>query len=334
MWPSCGPITLSMRPSYSLTVRGRKDSPRTRRLGIASAANACRVTREVREASHVRRYPPVGLDQSPLLGEPALGVDTGLERLGADVAGEVGAEVTRLVALGREPPDGPETASTCRHPVRLSCNVRATYLTCPSMSTTKTIVQQWYSSILRSATHGRKSRCRQFRILPGAPRRTHHRSSAWEPGELDAESSALTPLPVHTESGALTPGHAPAWSRVSDADAGLGCGRHADRMGAPPSVSAASFWKPLDEGFDLAREGQDVDRRGWEVRLLDSRADLGSKLVAASAPFDPPGVRRRHATQSGAGQYEALASVDSARRQVTLYWVAERLRCPITDSTS
>jgi len=86
-----------------------------------------------------------------------------------------------------------------------------------------------------------------------------------EPGELDAESSALTPLPVHTESGALTPGHAPAWSRVSDADAGLGCGRHADRMGAPPSVSAASFWKPLDEGFDLAREGQDVDRRGWEV---------------------------------------------------------------------
>ena len=61
-------------------------------------------------------------------------------------------------------------------------------------------------------------------------------------------------------------------------------------MAAPASVSAASFWKPLDEGFDFAREGHDVDRRGWEVRLLDSRADLGSKLVAASAPFDPPGL--------------------------------------------
>jgi len=246
LWPSCGPITLSMRPSYSLTVRGREDSPRTRRLGIASAANACRVTREVREASCTLRYPPVGLDQSPLLGEPALGFDTGLERLGADVAGDVGAEVTRLVALGREPPDGPETASTCRHPVRLSCNIRASVeclsvLSCPSMSTTKTIVQPQYSSILRSATHGRKSRCRRVRILPGTPRRTHRRN-AWEPGELDAESrhptprahrvrcldagsSPLTPLPVHTEPGELdaeSRHSTPRAHRVRCLDAGSG----------------------------------------------------------------------------------------------------------------
>lgn len=90
--PSWGPITLSIRPSYSLTV------------------------------SRLQRLP----SHPPLLREPAFRVDAGLERVGADAAGEVRAEVARLVALGRKFSDGPETASTCRHPVRLSCNIRAT----------------------------------------------------------------------------------------------------------------------------------------------------------------------------------------------------------------